>query len=401
MSALECALKMKKEDILERIIAQNLPDYGLSKETLAQRIEKAKEECREEGREPGAVAALNNADVDGVLLEILKEEPEKVMEGIAVLAYVMESKKKLLFVPEYAAEILKEEQIRQAAEKYGVEMRAEFLDLHKQKGSAIVHIVTAFNLSSLLEESYEPAVYVSVNGGPLEKKLYGTKLSQFVNIEGAKAVQAGYRYLLPEELDIAVEEADIDNGILRVLTGSHCIVAETVQQLLTARKQSCGKCVFCREGLLQLHYMQKEITDGRGKAEFLELTKEIGEAMGYSTCCTLGQISAEAALSAIKILPDEYEAHMKKKKCPAGVCFSSEIMYIDPRTCTGCGDCMDVCPRDCIEGKAKYIHMIDDLECDKCGKCLEVCEAGAVVKTSDKPPKLPDRLTKVGRFKKR
>ena len=91
---------------------------------------------------------------------------------------------------------------------------------------------------------------------------------------------------------------------------------------------------------------------------------------------------------------------MKKNKCPAGVCAAFVHIYIDPLKCTGCCDCADVCPEGCIEGKAKFIHMIDEFECTKCGKCVEACEEEAIVLTAGKLPKLPSRLTKVGKFKK-
>lgn len=114
--------------------------------------------------------------------------------------------------------------------------------------------------------------------------------------------------------------------------------------------------------------------------------------------CTMGEVSSKIALSAVNLFPDIYEAHIKKKKCD--ICFSAETIYVDPKLCSGCGECMDVCPLDCIEGRPKYIHMIDDMTCNKCGKCIEVCEEQAIVKTGGKVPKLPNRLTKVGRFKK-
>ena len=85
---------------------------------------------------------------------------------------------------------------------------------------------------------------------------------------------------------------------------------------------------------------------------------------------------------------------------PAGVCAAFVHIYIDPLKCTGCCDCADVCPEGCIEGKAKFIHMIDEFECTKCGKCVEACEEEAIVLTAGKLPKLPSRLTKVGKFKK-
>lgn len=401
MSAFEQVKQMSREELLDKIAALNLQEYGLCKGTLSEKIEAALTECREDGLQPGAAAALNNADTDGVLLSVLKDDPEKVMEGIAVAALALGTDKKILFIPESEQEYAQSEPVQAAAEKYQVEVRAEFVNKRACKGYLLMHMITAAGLVEALEGTYEPGIYVSVNGAQLQKVPYGTKLTEIAELDGAKAVRAGYRYLLPEAADIAVEDAEIDNGVLQVLTDKNCVVAETEKQLTASRKLSCGKCVFCREGLLQLQYMQKEITEGRGKADFPDLTREIGDAMKFSTLCTMGQVSADIALTAVNQFPSEYEAHIKKKACPAGVCFSSETVYIDPKLCNGCGDCMDACPQDCIEGKANYIHMIDDMACDKCGKCMEVCEADAIVRTSGKVPKLPNRLTKVGRFKKR
>ena len=399
MSALEIAKQMSREEVLEKIKALELPEYGICGKTLSDRIALAQTECEEDGKEPGAVAALNNADVDGVLLQVLKDAPEKVFEGLSVVAYAMGTEKKVLFVPEYAADLAQDEKIKAAAEKYGAEVVADFLTIRSYKGSAIVHIVTAANLADALEGNYEAGVYVSVNGGGLKKVPCGTKVSELASLDGATAVQVGYRYIRPQDAEIAVEEAGITNGVIRVLTSKECIVAETEKRLTAYRKQSCGRCVFCREGLLQLQYMQKETTEGRGKMAFIDLTKEIGGAMGYSTNCTMGETAADIALSAVELFPDVYEAHIKKKKCE--ICFSAETVYIDPQLCSGCEECVDVCHLDCIEGRAKYIHMIDDMTCDKCGKCIDACPENAIVKTSGKVPKLPNRLTKVGRFKKR
>ena len=94
------------------------------------------------------------------------------------------------------------------------------------------------------------------------------------------------------------------------------------------------------------------------------------------------------------------DAHIRKKECPAGACSAFTHIYIDSQLCTGCEDCADICPKDCIEGKRGYIHMLDEFDCDKCGKCVEACEERAIILTSGKLPKLPDRLTKVGRFRK-
>lgn len=402
MGALENAKTMGSEKVLEKIAALDIREYGLCAQKLSELLEAAVTESGEEEKETGILCALNNADIDGVLLEVLKSDAEKVMEGISIAAYALGTEKKTLYIPEYAAELAETDAVKNAAEKFDVELQADLVDVRANKGSAFIHIVTAAELADIFNDNFMDGVYVSVNGGELKKAACDAKIADIVELDGAKAVQLGYEYFTADEVaELTVSEAGITNGVVRVLTEKDCIVAETEKRLTASRKQSCGKCVFCREGLLQLQYMQKEIADGKGKQEFVEYTKEIGEAMTFSTPCTMGQNSSRIALAAVEKFAGEYEAHIKKKTCPAGVCFSTETIYIDPKTCDGCGECMDACPKDCIEGKSGYIHMIDEFDCDGCGKCMEVCEAEAIIKTSGKVPKLPNRLTKVGRFKKR
>lgn len=401
MNALGNAEKRSKEEVLEQIKALGIEEYGLCKDILANRLEAAAVEAQEEGKEPGLVAALNNADTDGVLLEVLAADPAKVMEGISIAAYALGAKKKILYIPEYAAELAANPAVCGAAEAYKVELTIGLVDKRERKGCALIHIVTAANLADAVNGKSTDDIYVSVNGSSLQRVPRSTRIADLIGAENIRAVLAGYQYYPPQIADQTLAEVEIANGVLRAVTEKECIVSETEKRLTASRRQSCGRCVFCREGLLQLQYMHKEIKDGKGRPEFLDLISEIGGAMVFSTPCTMGQMSSKAALSAVAQFKSEYEAHIRKKMCPAGVCFSAETVYINPKLCDGCGECMDVCPKDCIEGKTKYIHMIDDFECDKCGKCMEVCPQEAIVKTSGKLPKLPDRLTKVGRFNKR
>ena len=399
MSALENAKNTSSQDVLNKIREANLSEYGLYSQPLFDRLMAAKTESAEEQKELGVVAALNNADTEHVLLTVLKEQPEKVMEGISIAAYALETEKKSLHVPEEETELM--ESLKETADKYGVELVKGIVNVRAAKGCAVLHFVTVKNLADLFDGCYEDGVYVSVNGAALQKVAADKKIAELIDTDDVKALYFGYEYHAPEAAEMTVGEAGITNGVVRVLTSKDCIVQECQKELLASRKTSCGKCVFCREGLIQLEHMQKEVTEGRGKAEFIDLTKEIGEAMCYSTPCSMGQVSAKAALSATELFAKEYEEHIKKKNCPAGACSSFVNIYIDPLLCNGCGECMDVCPKDCIEGKAKYIHMIDDFDCTKCGKCMEVCEEDAIVQTTGKLPKLPNRLTKVGKFKKR
>lgn len=399
MSALENAKNTSSQDVLNKIREANLSEYGIYAQPLFDRLMAAKTESAEEQKELGVVAALNNADTEHVLLTVLKEQPEKVMEGISIAAYALETEKKSLHIPEEETELF--ESLKDIAEKYGVELVTGIVNVRAAKGCAVLHIVTVKNLADLFDGNFEDGVYVSVNKEQLQKVATDKKIAELIDTDDVKALYFGYEYHTPEAAELTVGEAGITNGVIRVLTSKDCIVQECQKELFASRKTSCGKCVFCREGLIQLDHMQKEITEGRGKAEFIDLTKEIGEAMCYSTPCSMGQVSAKAALSATELFTKEYEEHIKKKNCPAGACTSFVNIYIDPSLCNGCGECMDVCPKDCIEGKAKYIHMIDDFDCTKCGKCMEVCEEDAIVQTTGKLPKLPNRLTKVGKFRKR
>ena len=151
----------------------------------------------------------------------------------------------------------------------------------------------------------------------------------------------------------------------------------------------------------ELHTMVKEITEGKGKKEFTDMMEEIGEAMTFSTPCTMGQTASDFAMGSLKYFAGEYEDHIKKKKCANNVCSAFMSIYMDPDLCEGCEECADVCPADAIEGKSGYIHMIDEFECTKCGKCISACENDAIIQTNGRLPKLPTRLTKCGKFKKR
>ncbi len=397
MSAFENAKTMTSRDVFGKIKESGLREYGLFSRPLADLLTKAKLESENENKELGVTAALNNADTSHALLEVLKNDPEKVMEGISIAAYALETEKKSLHIPENETSLL--DSLKDVAEKYGIELVSEIVNVRASKGSALIHIVTAKNLADLFDDCFEDGVYVSVNGEAIQKFPSDKKIAEIISGDDIKALYFGYEYHLPEDKELSVEK--ITDGTLKVLTSKDCIVQDCRNKLLDSRKTSCGKCVFCREGLIQLEHMQKEITEGRGKGEFISLTKEIGDAMCFSTPCSMGQLSAKSALSATELFSKEYDEHIKKKNCPAGACSSFVLIYIDPTLCTGCGECIDVCPKDCIEGKSKYIHMIDDFDCSRCGKCIEACEDEAIIRTTGKAPKLPNRLTKVGKFKKR
>ncbi|WMJ90113.1 NADH-ubiquinone oxidoreductase-F iron-sulfur binding region domain-containing protein [Anaerocolumna sp. MB42-C2] len=400
MNTLDKVKKMKPEDIIQKLVSAGLKDYGVHREKLSEKLDAAMAESHKTGNSMKLVAALDNSDTSGVLLDILKENPVKIMEGLSIIAYSLNIKDKIICIPEYAEAYVSE--LQATANTYGIDINLGLVDHRHYKGSLIIHLITAGEIVEYLNNEYSCGVYVSVNGQQLRKVLPDIKISDLLSgVEEIKALRLGGRIYKPDALNLTVEQANITNGVIQSFTHNDCMICETEKLLSASRQQSCGRCVFCREGLIQLQNMHKDITEGKGKLDYIPIINEIGDAMAYSTNCSLGQTSSDIALSVLNNFNEEYETHIKKKICQANVCTALTGIYIDPEICQGCGDCMDICPTDCIAGKSGYIHMIDEFDCTKCGRCIEVCEAGAIKKSVGKLPKLPDRLTKCGRFKKR
>jgi NADH:ubiquinone oxidoreductase subunit F (NADH-binding)/(2Fe-2S) ferredoxin/NAD-dependent dihydropyrimidine dehydrogenase PreA subunit len=159
--------------------------------------------------------------------------------------------------------------------------------------------------------------------------------------------------------------------------------------------ESCGKCLPCREGLKQARNILDNIITGKGKEGDIEKLQEIGEATSAASLCALGITAANPMLTTIRYFRNEYEAHIKEKRCPALVCKSLISFYIDPTKCKACTICHKNCPVDAvIGGDRTKIHVVDQAKCIKCGTCFDVCPPAfrAVTKISGEPvpPPLPE-----------
>lgn len=369
--------------MMDKISAAGLCEYGLYPENYAEKLA-AKHGCE------AVVAALNNADVDGVTLQLLEKHADKVLRGMEIAAELVGTSKKILHIPAYAGAL---------ADKLagkGVEIAEGIVDVRKSENSLVTHIVTMYELAAIEDGTYTEGVWVAVNG-ELKKVCPCTPVSELVG-KDVKGVKLGYTVAGADALNLKVGEAGIENGVVVGLTNADCVVSQVQKTLLSCRAQSCGKCVFCREGLLQLEAMQKDMTVGKGSLAELDMTREIGSAMCYSTPCSMGQNAARIALTAIDAFRGEYEEHIKKHKCSADVCLAFRKYYVDPKACTGCTKCMSACPVDAIDGAEGYIHIVFDNGCTKCGACVSACPAGAIHKTLDRVPKLPPKMMRVGRF---
>ena len=158
--------------------------------------------------------------------------------------------------------------------------------------------------------------------------------------------------------------------------------------------ESCGKCLPCREGLKQARRILDNIVAGKGKEGDVENLQEIAEATSAASLCALGQTAANPMLTTIRYFRDEYEAHIKEKRCPALVCKNLISYYIDPAKCAACTLCFRNCPVEAVNGERNKIHIIDQAKCTKCGTCFEVCPPAfrAVQKLSGEPvpPPIPE-----------
>lgn len=373
--------------LVKNIESLGIVEYGLYPQELASMI-KDKEEARE------LVIALNNADTDGVLFKLLNKE-EVFFEGTKYLASALGGAKVTLIIPSY---LESKEEIEEKAKKHGVAVESGIVNRRKYAKDLFVHLVTVYELGKALRDEKEEGILVSVDGGDLKRYSGSTTLRELVG--KVKGVRTSYVIRNASELDLTLDEAGLTNGVIESIKEETCVVSLVADKLLADRRQSCGKCVFCREGLLQLEAMTKDMTIGRGKLEYIDLSFEIGEAMVYSTPCSMGQNSSPLLLSALKAFPGEFEAHIKNKKCPANYCKAFRKIYIDPLTCDGCAKCMSVCPTDSIDGAEGYIHIVFDNTCTKCEKCIGVCPKGSIHVTTDALPRLPNKMMRVGRFKK-
>jgi len=147
--------------------------------------------------------------------------------------------------------------------------------------------------------------------------------------------------------------------------------------------ESCGKCVPCREGLRQMHRILTNITKGKGKEDDIELLEVLAETAVEASLCALGKSAPNPFLSTLRYFRDEYEAHIKEKRCPALSCKELIAYHIDSDKCQACMICLRNCPAEAIDGGKKKIHIIDQEKCTKCAICWLYCPEGAIKLNSD------------------
>jgi len=246
------------------------------------------------------------------------------------------------------------------------------------KGTKIFSLVGKINNTGLIEipmgMTLKEIIYDIGGGIPGGKKF--------------KAVQTGGPSggCIPEKfIDLPVDYDELTkvgsmmgSGGMIVMDEGTCMVDLAKYFLTFLADESCGKCVPCREGVHRMLEIVTEITEGNGKEEDVPLLEEMSKTIVDTSLCALGGTAPNPVMSTIKYFRNEYEVHIKDKKCPAGVCRALIIYDVLGDKCTGCGACLKACPQEAISGEKKKLHKIDRKKCIKCGICKDICRFDAV-----------------------
>jgi NADH-quinone oxidoreductase subunit F len=250
----------------------------------------------------------------------------------------------------------------------------------RSKGTKIFSLVGKINNTGLVEVpmgiTLREIIY-DIGGGIPEGRKF-------------KAVQTGGPSggCIPEsmlELPVDFDELTkvgsmMGSGGMIVMDDKTCMVDVAKYFLSFLEEESCGKCVPCREGIKRMRELLSDICEGRGEERHIELLQRLAAAVADASLCALGGTAPNPVLSTIHYFRDEYEAHIKQKRCPAGVCKALITYSVIEENCPGCGLCVKACPEGAITfmGKKKPV-IIDQGKCIKCGTCFDVCRLDAIM----------------------
>jgi ferredoxin len=170
----------------------------------------------------------------------------------------------------------------------------------------------------------------------------------------------------------------VGSGGMVVMDESSCMVDVAKYFLDFLIDESCGKCVPCRLGLIRMREIINDISEGNGTEEKLKLLEDTAQTVAMASLCALGKTAPNPVLSTLKYFRAEYQAHIKEKRCPAGVCRELIQYSINRNKCKACGACLKACPHQAVIKSGTKVYMVENTKCQKCGICKEVCKFQAI-----------------------
>ncbi|MBN1756630.1 4Fe-4S binding protein [bacterium] len=249
----------------------------------------------------------------------------------------------------------------------------------RSKGTKIFSLVGKVNNSGLVEVpmgvSLRKIIY-DIGGG-----IIGNKPFKAVQTGGPSGGVVPASLLdLPVDFERLTEAGSMmGSGGMIVMDENNCMVDIAKYFVNFLKDESCGKCTSCREGLIQMYEILNDITEGRGREGDIELLEDLSWILDETSLCALGSSASNPVKSSLLYFRDEYETHIRDKKCPAKVCKALITYTIDQEACTGCTLCLRQCPNNAISGEVKKPHQIDQGKCIKCGICFDVCKFNAII----------------------
>lgn len=366
--ALSKVKELSAEQLLEGL--RTLKDYDDIKSPV-----QSVQECKE------LVIALHNSDRDGMLGCLFERNPEGILAGALAVSKAFSAEKIIAFVRKEE----EAEKLQDAAGKMEIALsEVKIEDLVNKRDYPDALFLHPAYLAAFADRlvGRTAGVILAEKNGEIGEFAYGSPWISAIKTKAA-AYEIGNRFYTNEILDAMLQPSfRYGSGVIHPMEEGSCMIQNTQKALHNLRKDSCGRCTFCREGLYQLECIFSDAQKGRAEGKDLELIRELIESMSFLNNCSLGKNAAAPAESLLDNFAEEAEEHIHKKVCRSGKCEAYTNYCIDSSKCIGEGKCAEVCPEDAIEVKAGFTSVIDSFGCSHCGKCLEACANGAVVKLS-------------------